>query len=61
MTDQSFLRRCSAGLAGSLTHDLLALLSVGATHLLLLSGAALTTTSRGLFGHGHLNHGAVQR
>jgi hypothetical protein len=60
MTDLSFLRRCSAGLAGSSTHDQLALLSVGAT-LLLLSGAALTTTSRGLFGHGHLNHVAVQR
>ena len=62
MTDLGFLRRSKAGHAGSLTHVHLALISfVDATTSLLLLGAAMTPLSRGLFGHGHLDHGAVPR
>jgi hypothetical protein len=62
MTDLGFLRRSKAGHAGSSAHVQLALLSfVYATTSLLLSGAAMTFPSRGLFGHGHLNHSAVPR
>src|SRR6266850_4898018 len=57
MTDSNFLRRSKAGQAGSsapasLRSHLALLLLVGAASLLTLA-AALTLTSRGLFGHGH--------
>ena len=56
MTYLSFLRRSKTGLAGGSTHVPLALLTfVGPTTLLIL-GAGLTATSRGLFGHGHISY-----